>query len=367
MRPDSQRPCVIFDCHHPKHFLAIRRVGDLCRAQGIEPIWTIQDKDVLAALIREHGYEPRVLATAQKTLLQKLLELAVYDWRLARLALARRPLALIGKTISLAHVGWLLGIPSILINDDSAKANPQFRYLGYPLASRILTASCLGEDYGPRQRNYEGLMELAYLHPNAFTPDPTIRTELGVGPDERIFVIRLAAFDAYHDVGCRGLSAPLLETVLTRLAPHGRTFIVAEQELTGALAQYRLPVAASRLHHVLAASDLVLGDGLTVCVEAALLGVPAIAVGSYIGKHAYSNMIEERFGLMYGFTPERESDLLACFESLLTRPAVKAEWRGKREAMLRAWGDPTEVYWEELCAAMAPRLERRPASDFPAL
>lgn len=50
MRPDNERPCVIFDCHHPKHFLAIRRVGELCRSHGIEPIWTIQDKNVLATL-----------------------------------------------------------------------------------------------------------------------------------------------------------------------------------------------------------------------------------------------------------------------------------------------------------------------------
>lgn len=361
MKPNSARPCVIFDCHHPKHFLSIRRVGELCRSHGIEPIWTIQDKDVLAALIRENGYEPQILAMAQKTLARKLVELAVYDWRLAALALRRRPLALIGKTVSLTHVGSLLRIPSILINDDSAAANPQFRYLAYPLASRILTADCLGEDYGKRQRLYSGLMELAYLHPNAFTPNPAIREELGVGPDERLFLVRLAAFDAYHDVGGKGLSRALLKSVLDRLAPLGRTFIVAEQTLTGDLAQYRLPVAASRLHHVIAACDLVLGDGLTVCVEAALLGVPAIAVGSYIGKHAYSNVIEKRFGLMYGFKPEREADLLGCLDGLLHRPDVKQEWRQKRATMLRDWGDPTEVYWEELCNAMAPALERCPA------
>ena len=85
-----------------------------------------------------------------------------------------------GKAISLAHVGRFLGIPSLLINDDSAEANPQYRYLGYPFAHRILTAECLGESYGSRQRTYPGLMELAYLHPNAFAPDAGIREELGV-------------------------------------------------------------------------------------------------------------------------------------------------------------------------------------------
>lgn len=361
MRPSTERPCVIFDCHHPKHFLAIRRLGTLCRERGIEPIWTIQDKDVLATLVREHGYEPHVLAVAQRTLPRKLAELAIYDWRLARLALQRRPLALIGKTVSLAQVGWLLGIPSLIVNDDSAAANPQFRYLAYPFASRVITAECLDEDYGAKQRCYPGLMELAYLHPNAFTPDPAVRDELGVTQEERLFLIRLAAFDAYHDVGGSGLGRRLLDEVIRRLEPHGRVFIVSEAPLTGDLARFRLPTAPSRLHHVIAACDLVLGDGLTVCVEAALLGVPAIAVGSYIGKHTYSEVIEKRFGLMFGFTPDRGADMLLCLERLLADPGVRDEWRRRRAAMLKEWGDPTQVYWDELCAAIAPALEERPA------
>lgn len=359
MTPNRERPCVIFDCHHPKHFLAIRRVGDLCRERGIQPIWTIQEKDVLATLVREHGYEPHILAAAQKTLLRKLGELVVYDWRLARLALRHRPLALIGKTVSLAQVGWLLGIPGLIINDDSAAANPQFRYLAYPLASRVITAECLGEDYGAKQRTYPGLMELAYLHPNAFTPDPAIRSELGVTQEERLFLIRLAAFDAYHDVGGSGISRRLLEDIIRRLEPQGRILIVSEAPLTGDFARFRVPTAASRLHHVIAACDLVLGDGLTVCVEAALLGVPAIAVGSYIGKHTYSEVIEKRFGLMYGFRPERGADMLSCLDRLLGDPGVRDEWRRRREAMLEQWGDPTEVYWEELRAAITPALQER--------
>ncbi|MGF1608460.1 MAG: DUF354 domain-containing protein [Kiloniellales bacterium] len=361
MTPNGKQPCVIFDCHHPKHFLAIRRLGELCRNRGIKPIWTIQDKDVLATLIREHGYEPHILATAQKGLLRKLGELAVYDWRLARLALHERPLALIGKTVSLAQVGWLLGIPGLLINDDSAAGNPQYRYLACPFARRVITAECLGEDYGAKQRTYAGLMELAYLHPDAFSPDPGIRDELGVGRDERLFLIRLAAFDAYHDVGGQGLPRALLERLIQRLEAEGRVFIVSEEPLPGSLARFRLPTPAARLHHVIAACDLVLGDGRTVCVEAALLGVPAIAVRSDIDKYSYTEVIEKRFGLMFGFTPDHENELVGCVESLLHRPGIKEEWRGKHEVMLREWGDPTDVYWEELCAAIAPALERCPA------
>lgn len=359
---DDQRPLVIFDSHHPKDYLAIRQLGQRCRDYGIDVLWTIHDKDVMVPLMRENGDEPIVLTRAQKGLVRKLGELVVYDWKLTALARRVRPLALVGKTVTLAHVGRLLGIPSLLINDDSAAANPQYRYLAAPFATRIVSADCLGEEYGAKQRSYPGLMELAYLHPDVFAPDPAIRAELGLAREERLFLIRLAAFDAYHDVGGRGLSSDLLGEVLARLEPLGRTFIVSEAPLEGALQRYRLPVAASRLHHVIAAADLVLGDGLTVCVEAALLGVPALAVGSYVGKHRYAEEIEHRFGLMHGFKPEQEEVFFTRLDELLRHPDLRETWARRRAAMLATWCDPTDVYWEELKRLIAPSLDTSSAA-----
>lgn len=347
---------MIFDSHHPKDYLAIRMLAKKCEENGIRIIWTIHDKDVMVQLMREHGLDPIVLAKSREGLIRKLGELVIYDWRLLGIARHYRPLALVGKTVSLTHVGWLLNIPTILINDDSAAANPQYKYLACPFASRIVTAECLGEDYGPRQRTYSGLMELAYLHPRVFEPDPDIRRELGVASQEKLFLIRKAAFSAYHDVGGRGLSDQLLDEVIERLEAHGRVFIVSEEPLAGRCSTYKLPTAPSRLHHVIAACDLVVGDGLTVCVEAALLGVPAIAFGSYIGKHSYSEVIEKQFGLMFGYTPDREREFLGRIDALLGQPDIRTEWARRRENMLKVWDDPTDVYWEELAKCIAPSV-----------
>src|SRR5690606_30042472 len=303
---DRGRPCVLIDSHHPKHYLTVRSLGQRCRDHGLDVIWTARDKDVLLTLMRDDGLTPFALTRAQPGLVRKLGELLLYDWRLLAIARRYRPLALVGKTVSLTHVGRLLGIPSILINDDSARQNPQYRYLGYPFATRILSSEALDESYGPRQRSYPGLMELAYLHPATFTPDPAIRTQLGVGPEERVFVIRRAAFNAYHDVGQLGISEELLTRIIGLLKPHGRTFIVSESPLSGSIAEFRLPVRASRLHHVLAIADIVLGDGLTVCVEAALLGRPAVVFGPYVDRLAYLKTLADRFRLIETFAPGQE-------------------------------------------------------------
>jgi hypothetical protein len=346
-------PCVIFDSHHPKHYLTIRRLGDRCRRNGIDVIWTARKKDVLVQLMREDGLTPIVLTAAQDGLLRKLGELAIYDWKLARLARRHRPLALLGKAISLAHVGRLLGIPSILINDDSAQANPQYRYLGYPFATRVLTADCLTESYGPRQHTYPGLMELAYLHPDAFTADPGIRRELGLESSQRIFLVRLVAFKAYHDAAETGISRELLGRLVTKLSMAGTVYISSEGPLYGDFANYRFPLAANRLHHVIAASDLVLGDGVTVCVEAALLGRPAIFFGSYARKLAYFRALRDRFGLVLDFLPGDENEFLGKIDELLTQSDALQQWSERRNKMLSVWTDPTEVYWKELMEYVA--------------
>lgn len=352
------KPCVIFDSHHPKHYLAIRQLGRRCAQHGIEVIWTARNKDVLVDLIRQDGLDPVVLTTARNGLLGKLGELATYDWKLAKLARRYRPFAMLGKSIAIAQVGRALGIYSILINDDGARQNPQFRFLGYPFASRIVTPLWLGENHGARHRTFPGFLHMTYLHPNVFVPDGNIRTELGLLPDTRIFVIRLAAFNAYHDVGDEGVPRQLLDRILNTFTAIGRVFICSEAPLTGDLAQYRLPTAASRLHHVLAASDLVLGDGLSVCIEAALLGVPAIVIGSYVPKILEGEslkVLQNKFGLMYSFTPNQCETVIAKLNELLAVRDLAQEWRRRRKAMLLECVDPTEVFWDELMNAIEKR------------
>ena len=155
-----------------------------------------------------------------------------------------------------------------------------------------------------------------------------------------MFVLRLAAFKAYHDTGECGLSPGLIDQILGILAPLGRVFIVSESPLPVELAGYRLPCAASRLHHVLAACNLVVGDGLTVPVEAALLGRPAVVFGSYISKNAYVRALQRDFGLIDGFKPGQEADCIARIRHLTSGPSVLQDWAQRRAAMLSVWSDP---------------------------
>src|SRR4029450_1049364 len=79
--------------------------------------------------------------------------------------------------------------------------------LTYPWATRICTPQAFKKALPRAQFRYRGLHELAYLDPRRFVPDPAIRTEMGLRPDEPFAILRLVSWKAAHDRGHRGLSA----------------------------------------------------------------------------------------------------------------------------------------------------------------
>ncbi len=342
-------PGVIFDCHHPKHFLTLRQLARRCQENGIHVIWTLRNKDVLVDLVKKTEERLYVLTDSQKGLLRLLGELIVYDIKLVKIAINHPPSVLMGNSISIAHAGKILGVPSILINDDDAKANPQYPYLGYPLATRIITPECIPENYGKRHRKYPGFHELAYLHPNIFKPDPSIRKDLKVSFQDRIFLIRSVALRASHDIGAKGLSEELIDEIINVLGPKGIVFISSESELAEKYKPYQLPTPSYCMHHVLAACDLVIGDSQTMAAEAAVLGIPSIRINTFVNKISYLNELEYRYDLTYGFNPHQTHQIFSKINSLLSIDNLSVVWAEKRKKMLREKIDPTDIFWSELC------------------
>jgi hypothetical protein len=350
----SRSPTVIFDCHHPKHYLTLRALARRAEHHGVRVVWTLRDKDVTAELARADGFDPFVLTTPSRSLLGLASELVRYDRRLARLARAMGADCLIGNTVSVSHVGCLLRRPSIVINDDDRWTNPQYPLLAYPLATRLILPECMPEDWGRRQRRYRGLHELAYLHPRVFEPDPDIRDELGIGPEDRLFVLRLVGNTASHDVGVQGLSADLIALLIDRLAAVGRVVISSETAVPEPLLRYRLAVPASRFHHVLAAADLVVTDGATVAAEAAVLGVLGVRLTT-LAERSYLRMLDRDYGLVRSFPPKAFDTCLATVDEALADPAAKQRWARARGRLLESCVDPTDVFWEELTACLCSR------------
>jgi len=341
---------ALIDITHPSLAHVFRPVWRAWTSAGHECVVVARDKDVTLELLRAFGIPHVVLSPVGRGQLGRARELLARELRM--LALARRfgPDLIIGTSAHAARVARLVGAKSAVLNDDDAAAVPFFRWLSYPLASAIITPSCLAsEGHGPRHRTYPSYHALFYLHPARFEPDPSVRSELGLSPGERFGIVRLSARAAHHDSGVRGVDEGLVTRLERGLPGDFRLFVTSELPLQVDLARWRLPVAAARLHHAVAFADFVLGDSQTMTAEAAVLGVPAFRVNDFVGRISYLKELEG-YGLAFGFRPGEEERALAAVQDVMRRPDRRELFAERRRRMLAERIDPLPWLLDEVRA-----------------
>ena len=325
----------LFDILHPAHFhlfknviLSLRKAG-----HGVEII--ARQKDCVPQLLKDSGWAYRLIPRKKGGLMVLGLESVKAAALATKLGWRRRIDFMVGVSISIGPAARLTGATSLLFEDDDAKVVPIFAKLGYPLAHYVVTPKCLAfEDHGPKHLTYPGYHELAYLHPNRFTPDEGILPELHLAGGQRYFLVRLVSLTAHHDIGEKGLTTGQAKTIVERLARHGRVFISAEKTVAPELREYLLPTPAQKIFDVLAFADLLVGDSQTMAAEAAVLGTPSLRCNTFKGRLSYLEELEHKYGLTAAFLPREFDALLAKMEEWLSRPDLKGQWRQKRQVML---------------------------------
>ena len=335
---------VLFDLLHPAHFHLFRHVIAELLAAGNEVAIIAREKDCLPELLAETDWPVHLIRRKKRSSLPVLAkETLEAAWLAMRLAQRKRIDIMAGTSISIGPAARVTGAKSIMFVEDDAKIVPIYAKLGYPMAHYVATPACLGfEDDSAKRLTYRGYHELAYLHPNRFTPDPQIREILGVGEDERYFLVRLVSLTAHHDIGEAGLSTAQARQIVDRLSQRGRVFISAETTVDESLSSYLLRAPADRMLDVLAYADIVVGDSQTMTIEAAVLGTPSLRCNTFVGRLTAPAELEKKYGLTFGFVPQDFSNLLSLLETWLAEEGLKEQWRAKREAMLGECVDVTD-------------------------
>lgn len=253
-----------------------------------------------------------------------------------------RPHAMIGTSAEIAHVGRLLGIPSIVVNEDDYDVVPLFASLAYPFASTILApVSCRTGRWEPKTVRYEGYHELAYLHPNHFRPNRQVLSSLA-GPAGRFFLLRFARLNAHHDNGRKGIPEDLARTLVRKLEGHGRVYVSSERPLSGEWRQYEYPLAPDTLHDALAFADFYVGDSQTMAAEAAVVGTPSIRFNDFVGEIGYLEELEHKYELTLGIRTSAPERLLAVATEWAARTDMRQMWASRRERMLKEKVDVAE-------------------------
>ncbi len=322
---------LIIDISHPAHYHFFKNAIAGFKKAGHSVLIVSREKDITLELLDSAGVEHVLLSKHKPGILGLAVEIWVHEKRLLREIKKFRPDALlqIGGTF-IVHVGKITGTPSIVFYDteNATLSNA----ITYPFADVICTPAAYKHDLGRKHVRYEGYQELAYLHPNWFSPDADILKEAGLRRDETFSLVRFVGWSSAHDINANGFSPEGKLRLVEELLRFGKVFISSEAQLPAELERYTLNIPKSKAHHLLAFASLYIGESATMASEGAMLGCPAIFV-SPVGR-GYTDELEKKYGLVVNFIKTDESLAIDAAVRLLATSGLREEWQAKRKKML---------------------------------
>jgi uncharacterized protein len=328
---------VLFDILHPTHVHIFRNLIQELGARGHQSYVTMREKDVAKALLDQYQV-PYEVISRQRSGAGLGVEFVERGARLWRSISRFRPDFLVGcMGPSIASVGRLRRAlvadrARIVVFYDTEMASLTNSFV-YPLADYVCTADCYQAKVRGNHLTYPSYQQLAYLHPQRFTPDRGVVTAAGIDPSSRYFLVRFVAYEASHDLGVNGIPLAKKLALVRALSEHGKVYVSSEKALPPELKPYALQVSASHMHHVLAFASLLVGESATMASEAACLGVSAV----YISPHGrgYTDEQERRYGLVHNFTGARfDSDWVRAAGALAGDAGLVARARLAHQRLL---------------------------------
>ena len=324
---------------HPSQVWMLNQVA-IELAPHVRVAWYMRNKDRSAEIAKALGVDYKQLSSARKGLVGNGLEMLMDTVKALR-ETRREDIDLWVTKFGAGNIAArLLGKKSISFNDDDADLVPLIAATSYRFADQVLVTDVtrMGK-YEHKAVRYPSFHELFYLHPSRFSPDPKIRSELGLAEQDRYGIVRLSALTAHHDYGVRGIAKDFLLDIIARYRHEVTIFISGEKMLDADLEPYRIPIRPERMHHALAFADFLLGDSQTMTSEAAVLGTPAFRLNDFVGRISCIGELE-RYGLAFGFLPGEEVALGEKLHSIIGRADSRQEFALKRAKMLKDKIDP---------------------------
>lgn len=305
---------ILIDVLHPAHVHFFRHFRTSMLERGHEVVVTARDKDLTLPLLGSLEIPAEVLSSQRRGRLGLARELLSRTRRLTRLARETRPDVMVGiMGPSIALAGRRLRIPAVVFY-DTENAGRTNRWV-YPMAAAVCTPDCYRGRVRGNHITYPSYHELAYLHPDRFTPDPSALGRAGLEPGEPFSLVRFVGWQASHDIGEAGLGGDAKRRLIRRLQREGRVLISSEAPLPDDLAAHAYTAPVEDVHHLIAPSRIVVGESATMASEAAVLGIPALYVAE-TGR-GYVQEQQDRYGLVRHTHPGDEAETLAALDGLL--------------------------------------------------
>ena len=309
---------VLIQLSHPAHFHLYKIVAKNLIEGGNKVLFVIKSKDILETLLQNAGlpYVNINQHAHRGSKLGILWDMLVRELRIIKLCRKHKIDLITGSTPETAHVSWLLRLHGVNTGEDDAAVISMFIKIAKPFIDGYVAPDpCEMGPVEPNTAHYPGYHELAYLHPNHFTPSREVVEDYGMplkvggdrikvsgeqNPFAPYFILRFASLNAHHDSGIKGINTEVAQRLIDILSPHGRIYITSERPLEPQFEQYRIKINPLDMHHVMAFASLYIGDSQTMAAEAGVLGVPFVRFNDFVGRIGYLKELEDVYELGYG-------------------------------------------------------------------
>jgi predicted glycosyltransferase len=271
---------IIIDIGHPAHVHYFRNFISVMKFRGHEFLIVARDKEVTHELLKQYNIPYFSRGKGSKGLAGKLLYILKADFIIYKLARKFKPDLFVSfASTYAAHVASLCRKPHIALDDTEHAKLEIFLYT--PFTDTILSPDCFIGSLGKKQIRIKSFAEFLYLHRNYYQFNGRLPQGLNL-PDKKPFVLlRFIAWTASHDVGQKGIPYEEKVLLIKELKKRGYEIrISSEGDLPEEFLPYKLQTPSNKIHDVISAASLFIGESGTMSTEACILGTPAFFVNS---------------------------------------------------------------------------------------
>jgi predicted glycosyltransferase len=323
---------ILIDIGHPAHVHLLKNF--YFRLKDRHKIYfSVRDIKVAKDLLNFYEIPYIDLGAKKNSLIGKALTVLKQDLKLLKFVLLKRIDLGISSGIVLSHLSKITPMKSIVLDDDDDISEPLVVKYGHPFTDYVLTPTPIIR----KTKNaiyHNSTHELAYLHPDVFSPDRSILEKIGLSEENPFFILRFVAFKGHHDGGHYGISFNQKLEIVNYLKQFGKVLITSEKNIEPELEEYRIPIKPEEIHSLMSYAKLFIGDSQTMISEAAILGVPSLKCNTFAGALSIPNELEKKYELCYSYHPDNFEQFFNHIKEIVKNNNSKQEWQVKRERFL---------------------------------
>lgn len=324
---------IMIQIGHPAHVHFYKNFIWSMQNEGHDILIVCKDKDIAISLLDNYGFNFEVISGKMLNGIGRIKKQFEYEFNTYKIARKFKPNIItgIGGTAA-SHVSKMIGSKSIIFTDNFLNLD---RYLTHPWADVIITPTSFSHNLGPKQIRVSSYKELAYLHPDLFTPNPDIFSFLGIKESEKFVIVRFVSFEAAHDINVSGFNIDDKIRLVKSIQNYAKVFISSEGKLPSELDKFSIKFPPEKIHDAIYYADLLVADSQTMTTEAAILGTPAVRCNDWVSsKNEMLNFIEleRKYGLIHNFSNSSLAIEKCC--ELLNQDNLKEQYRLKSLKLL---------------------------------